>query len=102
MISGTSTLIWLRLRSDPAPSARGASTLDYVFLWILGLTALTGMLTLVFRTTPAMGSMLVIHLACIAALFVAAPYGKFVHGVYRFLALLRYNAEKVCNATRVE
>jgi citrate/tricarballylate utilization protein len=40
-----------------------------------------------------MGSNLVLHLACIAALFVTAPYGKFVHAVYRTLALVRYEIE---------
>ena len=33
----------------------------------LGLTALTGLLTLLFRATPALGSLLVLHLALIAA-----------------------------------
>jgi citrate/tricarballylate utilization protein len=68
--------------------------MDYVFLVTLGLTALTGMLTLIFRATAAMGSMLVLHLALISALFVTAPYGKFVHFVYRSLALIRYEIEQ--------
>jgi citrate/tricarballylate utilization protein len=41
-----------------------------------------------------MGSILVLHLACIAALFISAPYGKFVHAVYRTLALIRYEMEQ--------
>jgi citrate/tricarballylate utilization protein len=65
-----------------------------VFLVTLCLTALTGMLTLLFRATTAMGSMLVLHLALISALFVTAPYGKFVHFVYRSLALVRYEIEQ--------
>jgi citrate/tricarballylate utilization protein len=52
------------------------------------------MLTLVFRATAAMASMLILHLALIAALFVTAPYGKFVHFVYRSLALIRYEIEQ--------
>ena len=68
--------------------------MDYVFLVTLGCTALTGMLTLLLRTTSAMGSILVLHLAFIAALFVTAPYGKFVHFVYRTLALIRYEIEQ--------
>jgi len=67
--------------------------MDYVFLVTLGLTALTGMLTLILRATPAMGSLLVLHLASIAALFITAPYGKFVHAVYRTLAIVRYEYE---------
>ncbi len=94
LIVGTSGLIWFKLRSDRQPEGTGASGMDYVFLVTLGLTALTGMLTLIFRATAAMGTMLILHLALIAALFVTAPYGKFVHFVYRSLALLRYEIEQ--------
>jgi citrate/tricarballylate utilization protein len=94
LIVGSSGLIWYKLRSDREPQGNGATGMDYVFLVTLGLTALTGMLTLIFRATAAMGSMLVLHLALIAALFITAPYGKFVHFVYRSLALLRYEVEQ--------
>jgi citrate/tricarballylate utilization protein len=94
LIVGTGGLIWFKCRSDRQPEGTGASGMDYVFLVTLGLTALTGMLTLIFRATAAMGSMLVLHLALIAALFVTAPYGKFVHIVYRSLALIRYEIEQ--------
>jgi citrate/tricarballylate utilization protein len=60
----------------------------------LGLTALTGILTLIYRETSAMGMLLVIHLGAIAALFLTAPYGKFVHAVYRTLAVIRYEIEE--------
>ena len=94
LILGTSGLIWFKVQSDRQPEGSGASGMDYVFLVSLGLTALTGMLTLIFRATTAMGSMLILHLALIAALFVTAPYGKFVHFVYRSLALIRYEVEQ--------
>jgi len=35
----------------------------------------------------------VMHLGLVAALFITAPYGKFVHLVYRFLALVKYRTE---------
>jgi citrate/tricarballylate utilization protein len=94
LIVGTGGLIYFKAQSDREPAAATVSGMDYVFLVMLGLTALTGMLTLLLRATSAMGSMLVLHLACIAALFVSAPYGKFVHAVYRTLALVRYEAEQ--------
>lgn len=94
LILGTGGLIYFKMKSDREPAAAGASGMDYVFLAMLGLTALTGMLTLILRATAAMGSVLVLHLACIAALFVSAPYGKFVHAVYRTLALVRYEIEQ--------
>jgi citrate/tricarballylate utilization protein len=93
LIFGTGGLIYYRLKSDREPASAGATGMDYVFLVTLGLTALTGMLTLILRSTSAMGSTLVLHLACIAALFLSAPYGKFVHAVYRTLAIVRYEVE---------
>jgi citrate/tricarballylate utilization protein len=93
IIVGTAGLIYFKLQSDREPAAAGASGMDYVFLVTLGLTALTGMSTLVLRATPAMGTVLVLHLACIAGLFATAPYGKFVHAVYRTLAIVRYELE---------
>ena len=94
LIIGTGGLIYYKLRSDREPAAAAAGGMDYVFLVTLGLAALTGMLTLVLRAASAMGSILVLHLACIAALFISAPYGKFVHAVYRTLALVRYEIEQ--------
>jgi citrate/tricarballylate utilization protein len=94
LMIGTGGLIWFKMRSDPEPAGVGAPGMDYVFLVTLGLTALTGMSTLVLRHTAAMGSILVLHLAFIAALFLTALYGKFVHAVYRTLALTRYEIEQ--------
>lgn len=93
LIIGITGLLWLKTKSDSASASPQSVKMDYVFLGTLGLTALTGMLTLALRDTPALGSMLVLHLASIAALFVTAPYGKFVHGVYRLLAVLQYATE---------
>jgi citrate/tricarballylate utilization protein len=94
LLIGTGGLIYYKLRSDRDPVAADANGMDYVFLVTLGLTALTGMLTLILRETSAMGGILVLHLASIAALFISAPYGKFVHAVYRTLALIRYEVEQ--------
>jgi citrate/tricarballylate utilization protein len=98
LIIGTSGLIWLKLQSDPQPAGTGASGMDYTFLFLLGLTALSGMFTLAFRTTSAMGVVLILHIAFVAALFVSAPYGKFVHFVYRYLALVRNRIEEGSSA----
>jgi hypothetical protein len=37
-----------------------------------------------------MGILLTIHLGLVAALFITAPYGKFIHALYRSLALISY------------
>ncbi len=94
MIVGSAGLIRLKAGSDPSPAEAGAVTLDYSFLIILGLAAVTGMLTLVLRGTAAMGTTLTIHLGLVAALYITAPYGKFVHAVYRYLALVRNHIEQ--------
>ncbi len=73
------------------PAHRG---MDTAFLAMLVLTSLTGLLLLVLRDTGAMGLLLAIHLGAVLALFVSLPYGKFVHGLYRFLALVKYAAER--------
>ena len=41
-----------------------------------------------------MGALLIVHLALVMTLFVTMPYGKFVHGIYRFAALLKWALER--------
>jgi citrate/tricarballylate utilization protein len=68
--------------------------MDVVFLAMLFMTSLTGLALLVLRATPAMGLLLALHIGIVFALFVTMPYGKFVHGFYRFVALVRYAKER--------
>ena len=67
--------------------------MEWGFIWLLLLTSLTGLALLAFRESAAMGILLAVHLGVVLALFVTLPYGKFVHGVYRFAALILYRAE---------
>ena len=69
-------------------------SMDVAFLVLLFLTSFTGLLLLGFRETAAMGSLLVIHLGVVAALFITMPYGKFAHIVYRYAALVRFSIEQ--------
>jgi citrate/tricarballylate utilization protein len=93
LIVGCTGLLWLKFQSDRLQAAAVANSLDSTFLLFLGLSGLTGILTLALRSTPAMGAVLVVHLATVAALFITAPYGKFVHFVYRTFALIRFQIE---------
>ncbi len=41
-----------------------------------------------------MGVLLAVHLGFVMALFATLPYGKFVHALYRFAALVRFHIER--------
>ena len=62
---------------------------EYALLALLLLIASTGLLLLSLRHTGAMGPLLALHFGLVLSLFVALPYSKMVHGLYRGLALLR-------------
>ena len=93
MIVGASGLLYLKWRSDRAPADQQTLDLDWLFLVSLNVVSITGMLLLALRDTPAMGVLLVVHLATVLGLYVAAPYGKFAHFVYRYAALVQNRVE---------
>ena len=68
--------------------------MNVAFVLMLFLTSVTGLLLLILRDTAAMGMLLAIHLGFVLGLFLSLPYGKFVHGLYRFLALVKYAGER--------
>ncbi len=49
---------------------------------------------MLLRDSAAMGPLLALHLGFVFALFITMPYGKFVHGIYRYVALVRYARER--------
>jgi citrate/tricarballylate utilization protein len=94
LLVGPIGLLALKFRSDPVPNPRSRLVMDVTFLVLLLLTSATGFLLLVLRSTAAMGTLLALHLGFVLGLFATLPYGKLVHAVYRFAALLRYAVEK--------
>lgn len=94
LLIGPAGLLWLKTRADPAPRLRSLNGMDVAFLVLLFAVSLTGLVLLVARETPAMGTLLAIHLGFVLALFLVLPYGKMVHGVYRLLALIQDAAER--------
>ncbi|MBI2989277.1 MAG: tricarballylate utilization 4Fe-4S protein TcuB [Deltaproteobacteria bacterium] len=94
LLIGTSGLLYLKWRSDRGPADKRMLNMDVAFLMLLFLTSATGMLLLALRESPAMGTLLVVHLGVVAGLFLTAPYGKFAHVVYRYAALVRNSIEQ--------
>ena len=94
LLIGPAGLLWLKLRSDPETGDAGQLGMDVAFIVLLFATSLTGLALLAFRDTSVCGLLLVIHLGVVMALFLTLPYGKFVHGIYRSAALVRYAIEK--------
>jgi len=94
LIVGCAGLLWLKARSDPTAATQRMLTMDVAFLVVLLLAASTGMLTLIFRETGAMGVLYALHLGVVAAFFITMPYGKFAHIVYRYAALVRKSVEQ--------
>jgi citrate/tricarballylate utilization protein len=94
LLIGPLGLLAAKTQRDPELSDPARMGMDVAFIVMLFLTSLTGLLLLVLRETAAMGPLLAIHIGVVFALFITMPYGKFVHGLYRFVALVRYARER--------
>lgn len=90
LLIGPWGLLAAKWKRDPELKDPDRFGMDVAFLAMLFLTSLTGLVLLVLRATPAMGLLLALHLGVVFSLFITMPYGKFVHGLYRFGALVRY------------
>jgi len=95
LLPGTAGLLYLKTKLDKAPATGKSATMDIGFLILLFMVSLTGLLLLIFRETPAMGTLLAVHLGLVAVFFLTAPYGKFVHGIFRYAALVKNAAEQM-------
>ena len=87
-------LLAAKVRRDPQLMDESRKGMDVAFILMLLLTGVTGLALLFLRATPLMGTMLALHLGFVFGFFVTMPYGKFMHGIFRGLALVRYAAEK--------
>lgn len=94
LLIGPVGLIYLKRKADKETRDMAQRGMDAGFLVLLFLTSLTGLALLAWRDTSMMGTLLAVHLGVVLALFLTLPYGKFVHAVYRYAALLRNRREK--------
>ena len=91
---GAAGLIQYDWRRDPALLPEVRTGMGAAFTWTLLGLGTTGLALYWLRETPAMGVLLAVHLGVVFAFFVTMPYGKFVHGLYRFAALVRHAHEQ--------
>jgi citrate/tricarballylate utilization protein len=94
LLAGPMGLLWLKYKRDPELADRSQTGMDVAFLALLFLVSLTGLALLFLRETRAMGVLLALHLGVVLALFLTLPYGKFMHALYRFAALVRFHIER--------
>ena len=86
---GKTATCTLKRRDAPPPGAA-----DYGLLLALGLLALTRMLTLLLRATPAYGLVLVAQVGTTVVCSAARPDTRCVHAGYCFLAIVADNIER--------
>lgn len=94
LLIGPIGLCCLKLRRNREVTDEKQFGMDVVFILLVVLTSVSGLLLLFLRESAAMASLLLVHLALVMTLFLTLPYGKFVHGVYRFAALVKYALER--------
>ncbi|MEC1716071.1 tricarballylate utilization 4Fe-4S protein TcuB [Schinkia azotoformans] len=102
LIIGLCGLLYLKSKSDKEVNDEKAVKTGSAFSVALLIVAVTGMVLLAVRETGAMQMLLAIHLGSVAALFFTAPYSKFSHFVYRYLALVNFaQEERVAHEAKV-
>ena len=89
LMAGTGGLLYLKRRMDREPAVPDTLGMDVVFTMLLLLTSLSGLVLLCLRSTSLMGALLSVHIGFVLGLFITMPYGKFVHGAYRYAALVK-------------
>jgi citrate/tricarballylate utilization protein len=94
LLIGPAGLLALKKRRNREITEAKQIGTDTTFLILLLLTSATGLLLLVLRESRMLGTLLIVHLGFVMALFITLPYSKFVHGVYRFVAIAKYALER--------
>ena len=94
LLIGPVGLMWLNVHRFPEHGDALQKPMDRGFIALLFFVSLTGLALMIWRDGAAMALLLAIHLGVVMALFLTLPYGKFAHGFYRCVALLKFAIEK--------
>ncbi|MGR5092470.1 tricarballylate utilization 4Fe-4S protein TcuB [Vibrio maritimus] len=94
LIVGPIGLMALKRRAVSDTKGKTNKGMDTSFLMLLLLTSVSGLGLMVLRDTSWVGLGLTVHLGIVLTLFISMPYGKFVHGFYRLIALITFVVEK--------
>jgi citrate/tricarballylate utilization protein len=100
-LAGCAGFVVIGARSR-GPKSAESHHLDRLFTMTLAAATATGLLLLAFRATPLLGPALILHLGALGGLYLTFPYSKFVHWVYRYVALVRAYAESDHSAANHE
>jgi citrate/tricarballylate utilization protein len=92
---GCGGLLIEKRRAGAIWASAKARTQDFALLVALLAVAVSGLLVLLLRRTSDVGLFVTLHLGSVFALYVLAPYGKFVHAVYRAVAVLIDEQERI-------
>ena len=76
------------------PKGKSNKGMDVSFLFLLLMTSITGLGLMLVKETALVGVVLSLHLGVVMTLFLSMPYGKFIHGFYRLVALMVFAVEK--------
>ncbi|MCA0872519.1 tricarballylate utilization 4Fe-4S protein TcuB [Seohaeicola saemankumensis] len=90
LVIGPLGLLDAKRRRLAALRATPHEGMEYGFVVVLLVTGASGLGLRILGETGMLGPLLALHLSAVLTFFLTAPYGKFVHGLYRYLALARY------------
>jgi citrate/tricarballylate utilization protein len=94
LLIGPVGLLALKQRRNRDITDQGQVGMDTALLVLLFLASASGLLLLLLRESAALGTLLVVHLGIVMGVFLTLPYGKFVHGLYRFAAIAKFALER--------
>jgi citrate/tricarballylate utilization protein len=101
VIYAATVFIYLNRRDAREVRIEETEAMDSNFLVALLLVSITGMALLVTqKLTGVVHWILLVHLATVLAFYILLPYGKMMHAVYRFGAILR-NAQETREEERL-